>query len=66
MTTNEVKRWDIYDIADDLADLPWRLNQVRSTDELDEVCDEVNALVKRLWAAALVGGPVGPSYQEAP
>lgn len=66
MTTNEVQRWDIYDIADELADLPGLLSRVRSSDELDEVCDEVNDLVNRLWAAALVGGSVGPFYQEAP
>ena len=65
MTTNEVQRWDIYDIADELADLPGLLRQVRSSDELAEVYDEVNDLVNRLWAAARVGGSVGPFYQEA-
>ena len=64
--TTPVMRWDIYDIADELADLPGLLHQVRSSDELAEVCDVVNDLVNRLWEAALVGGSVGPFYQEAP
>lgn len=51
-----VERWDVYDIADELADVPGMLSQLQFSEALDRIRD----LERRLWAASKRGGTVGP------
>lgn len=64
-----VKRWDIYDIADELADIPGMISLMAAgqTDlSLQDVCGLLQGLESRLWTAGLRGGSVGPwpDYKE--
>lgn len=60
--SNLVKRWDIYDIADQLADLPGLVKQgIDDPRVLPEVHDVLIELEALLWAAAKRGGSVGPA-----
>lgn len=65
---NAVKRWDIYDIADELADLPYFVAKgIDDPRELPEVIEVLHDLEQRLWAASRRGGQVGPAphyYQK--
>jgi hypothetical protein len=68
MTINDrVKRWDVYDVADELADVPWMLQRLqtggtyRLPGMVSEIRDKVEDLERRLWEAAERGGTVGPS-----
>lgn len=63
--TTRVKRWDIYDIADELADVPGLLNRALTGDRVAavEVKDLAYELERKLWLAAERGGSVGP-YPE--
>lgn len=69
--SHRVRRWDIYDIADELADVPWMLNRaLYDSDEPDyisasEAIQDVSDLLARLWLAAERGGEVGPSPDYA-
>ena len=65
---NMVKRWDIYDIADELADLvPMMTRVIQGNSAIGESWEEifkfVKGLEKRLWVAAERGGQVA-SYPE--
>lgn len=51
-----VKRWDVYDIADELADVPSMVDAGWREYALAVIKD----LEQRLWAAAERGGNVGP------
>lgn len=65
---NAVKRWDVYDIADELADVPGMLLNTANSAfvtacakrELYDVVDKVKDLTNRLWKASKVEGEVGP------
>ncbi|OBJ40299.1 hypothetical protein A5630_25445 [Mycolicibacterium mucogenicum] len=64
--TATVKRWDIHDIADELADVPVLLRA--SLDDFDtigaklgEAARKIKDLERRLWLASAVGGCVGPA-----
>ena len=57
---DSVLRWDIYDIADELADVPGQLATRMTSDELYDICQELNGLVRRLFDASMVAGSVGP------
>jgi hypothetical protein len=57
-----VKRWDVYDIADELADVPGMLTQaIDDPRYIPEIQQKVYELEQRLWAAAERGGVVGPA-----
>ena len=53
---DSVKRWDVYDVADELADVPGMLDRCQVTEAIDLIRD----LERRLWAASLRDGQVGP------
>lgn len=57
---DSVLRWDIYDIADELADVPGQLADVRTSEGLYVIYQELNGLVRRLFDASMVAGSVGP------
>ncbi len=62
-----VVRWDIYDIADELADLPGLVTQgIDDPRVLAEVHETLLRLEKRLWAASRIAGEVGcyPEYKR--
>lgn len=60
-----IKRWDIYDIADELADLPHLVQQgVDDPRVLPEVVQDLTNLVNRLWEASKTGGWVMPSHMN--
>lgn len=58
-----VQRWDVYDAADHLDDLPAALYQaMRAQDwgEVEAIADALQEWTDRLWAMSAVGGRVGP------
>lgn len=64
-----VKRWDVYDAADHLDDVPWMLAKARREQDWElvaEVIQHVEDWTAFLWAASKRGGEVGPYplYQE--
>ena len=62
-TTARVRRWDVYDIADELADVPGMLDryvQHGSPDTLAQIYAALTDLEHRLWSAAERAGEVGP------
>jgi hypothetical protein len=62
-----VVRWDIFDIADELADLPGLVKQgVDDPRVLLEVHDTLLRLEKLLWDASRIAGKVGcyPDYKQ--
>lgn len=64
-----IKRYDIYDIADELADVPGML-AVALDDEriIPEIMGVVRDLERRLWIASTRDGRVGPypTYKKQP
>lgn len=57
-----VQRWDVYDIADELADVPGMLREaIYDPRIVSVVAEKVKQLEARLWAAADRGGKVGPA-----
>ena len=57
--TDAVKRWDVYDVADELADVPGMLREAIDDDRLiPEIVEKIKGLEFRLWNAALIGGEV--------
>jgi hypothetical protein len=72
VSTANVKRWDVYDIADRLADIPWMLaaviaGQATPGHTLQDIYGLLSELETELWQAADRGGSVGPypDYVEA-
>ena len=64
MDDDDVMRWDVYDIADELADVPGMLQKAIDDERLiPEIAAAIKELEKRLWAASKRGGQVGP-YPE--
>lgn len=60
-----IKRWDIYDIADELADVPCIIRQgIDDPRVLSEAMHDLEDLISRLWVAARVGGWVMPAHQD--
>lgn len=71
--SERVKRWDIYDIADELADVPGMISAVfdhpnELGTRLALAVVKIRDLERRLWQAAEQGGEVGPApdYQQDP
>lgn len=65
---DDVKRWDVYDIADELADVPGMLLDAIDDERLiPEIAEKVKGLEQRLWEASRHGGSVGPypEYRKA-
>jgi hypothetical protein len=65
----EVQRWDIYDIADQLDDMPYEILQACDDIRLlPEISAIIEALAARAWLASKRGGTVGPypEYQNTP
>ncbi|AEK10051.1 hypothetical protein FDH96_gp116 [Mycobacterium phage Rey] len=59
--TKNVQRWDVYDIADELADVPGMLGDAIDDDRLiPGIVDTIHKLTQRLWAASRIGGVVVP------
>ncbi|APQ42247.1 hypothetical protein PBI_MRMAGOO_165 [Mycobacterium phage MrMagoo] len=59
--TKNVQRWDVYDIADELADVPGMLADAIDDDRLiPGIVDTIHKLTERLWDASRVGGVVVP------
>jgi hypothetical protein len=68
---DKIERWDVYDVADELADVapvlqslvaaPFPWNSFR--DDILGVIADLKDLERRLWEAAKRGGSVGP-YPE--
>lgn len=61
----DVQRWDVYDIADALADVPGMIHRVVNDqsaigETLRDVYDLLAYLENQLWEAANRGGRVGP------
>ena len=57
-----IKRWDVYDVADELADIPWMLNDAIDDERLiPEIADMVERLANQLFEMAQVHGSVGPA-----
>ena len=64
-----VQRWDVYDIADELADMaPLVRMGVDDPRVLPEVIHLLEQLEARLWRASRRGGVVGPfpTYRTIP
>ncbi len=60
------QRWDVYDIADELADVPWMLRRAIDDERvIPEIVEKIKDLERRLWDAAKRGGCVGPSPEYA-
>lgn len=51
-----VKRWDVFDVADELADVPG----IISREGIAPAVEKVHELLDRLWEAAEREGSVGP------
>lgn len=64
MAMDRVQRWDVYDIADELADLPAMLSG--SPMMVADAYAVLEDLERRLWAAAERGGRVGPYPEYQP
>ncbi len=67
--TRNVRRWDVYDAADQLADLGPALRRALQSGDFDEVLEIsvlADDLANSLWAASVRGGQVGPFpfYEE--
>ena len=61
---DDVMRWDVYDIADELADVPGMLKNAIDDERLiPEIVAMIKGLEQRLWAASKRDGQVGP-YPE--
>ena len=61
---DDVMRWDVYDIADELADVPGMLKNAIDDERLiPEIVAMIKGLEQRLWAASQRDGQVGP-YPE--
>lgn len=54
-----VQRWDVYDAADHIADIPWLI----AAGKLDEAAKVAQEWQHKLFRAAEIKGPVGP-YPE--
>jgi hypothetical protein len=58
---SDVQRWDIYDIADDLADVQSLLFEaVDDVRVMPSLAHSLSQIENRLWAAVTRGGYVGP------
>lgn len=69
--SDDVQRWDVYDIADELADLPGMVTRVRESaspfvSAWDEVYATLRELEQRLWEASKRAGVVGPYPHHGP
>jgi hypothetical protein len=67
--TRKVRRWDVYDVADQLADVGPALRRALQSGDFDEVLDIsalADDLANNLWAASVRGGSIGPFpfYEE--
>jgi hypothetical protein len=60
---DRVQRWDVYEIADALAEMPALLRCNPAL--IYELTEEIEDLVSHLYAAANIGGRVSPSDWEA-
>lgn len=63
--SRKVKRWDVYDIADQLADVPGLLEVVvrnfpDAAGAVEIITQAIKDLEQRLWRASERGGVVGP------
>lgn len=60
--TADIRRWDIYDVADSLADVPAMLwEAVHDHRVIPEILELVRDLEDRLWVASTHGGCIGPA-----
>jgi hypothetical protein len=61
MKLRDVKRWDIYDIADDLDDLPYEIMQaVDDSRLLPGLAREIQQFAAKLYRLSQIEGTVGP------
>lgn len=61
--TRRVARWDVYDVADELADIPGLLSiAIDDPRMIPSIAHDINRMVRRLWDASEIAGTVGPYH----